>query len=71
MSREKERIPIIMNKINCFDFIQYLGFDNPQEIADKCIIDKKEIEEVWMNHPDLRLTQLLIIGGILENSPGP
>ncbi len=71
MSRVKERIPIILNKINWFDFIQYLGFDNPQEIADKCIANKKDIEEVWMENPDLRLAQLLVIGGILENVSGP
>jgi hypothetical protein len=68
--RVKERIPIILTKINWFDFIKYLGFDNPQKIADKCIIEMESIEKIWMENSDLRLTQVLVTGGILENIPG-
>ena len=71
MSRIKERIPIILNKINWFDFIQYLDcFDNPQEIANKCIAEKKIIEEFWMDNPDLRLTQVLVVKDIVSNAFG-
>lgn len=69
--RVKERIPIILNKINWFDFIQNLGcFDNSQEIADKCISLKNVIEEFWLDNPDLRLTQVLVIKDIVPNSLG-
>jgi len=68
--RPKERIPTILDNINWLDFITYLGFDNPEDIADKCIKQQNDIQKVWMEYSDLRLTQLLSIGGILENKPG-
>jgi len=70
MSRVKERIPIVLNHINWYDFITYLGFDNAQEIALNCNNEKEKIEFLWMANPDLRLTQVLVIRGILPNSSG-
>jgi hypothetical protein len=68
--RPKERIPIILDNINWIDFINYLGFDNVEDIANKCINNIENIAEIWMNDPDLRLTQVLIYCDILENIPG-
>lgn len=68
--RFKERIPIILDHIIWYDFIEHLGCDNPQKIALKCEKSRNKIEKFWKSYPDFRLTQVLVSLEIVPNFPG-
>ncbi|KEQ31207.1 hypothetical protein N180_02865 [Pedobacter antarcticus 4BY] len=72
--RNPERIPIILDLIQG-NYKQFLD-DLHVEVGDiDSLISlyntkRIDIEEYWMANPDLRLTQVLVNMGILQNIPG-
>lgn len=76
--RVKNRIPIVFELIendeNKLKFLKYL-FPNVinelfSDIVKKWNENKEKIEKLWLDNPDLRLTQVLVNTGILVNYPG-
>lgn len=72
--RNPKRIPIILDllKDNYAEFLKDCGIE---EIDIDTLISiynskRKEIEEFWLDNPDLRLTQVFVNLGIIPNFPG-
>ena len=74
MGRCKERIPVVLNNINWYDFISYLNIyvsdKSKREAAIKCKENEYYISDYWHKNPDQRLTQVLVNIDIIENFPG-
>jgi hypothetical protein len=72
--RAKERISIILDLLdnNYMDFLIDIGIgeENRHELIDVYFLKGKEIEEFWMENPDLRLTQVLVNLDIIPNIAG-
>ena len=72
--RAKERIPIILDLLenNYMDFLidTGIGEENRGQLIDLYFVKRKEIEEFWMENPDLRLTQVFVNLDIIPNVAG-
>lgn len=68
--RCKDRIPIIIKKIKWNKFFKELGIFNNKGQYPNVNHYSEQIEGYWKQHPDLRLTQVLVNLGIVPNKPG-
>lgn len=73
--RNKERVPLVLDIINWFNFIQNnTGLSKLDEnlsiIVNNIKDNEDKIKEYWLDCPDLRLGQLLIIKGFAPDQLG-
>jgi hypothetical protein len=67
--RRKERIPLVLAKLDFAEFITDFKFiNNPTHIASE--IDKNALRDFWFKNPDLRLTQVLVQMNYIPNALG-
>lgn len=72
--RPLERIPIFLNKVNWYKLIHEiwgnLDEDATLDVYSSIKNNIKDIEEFWLDNPDLRISQVLVNLGIIPNSYG-
>jgi len=71
--RNPKRIPIILDKIDWQMFVNECAKDSTDELTKKALLtriqrDIKRIRDFWLEYPDLRLGQLLINDGYLDDT---
>lgn len=62
--RQRKRIPIVIEKLP----IRYFAKDQGVELL--ATPDLGQVEDYWLEHPDLRLGQVLLHLGYIHNTPG-
>ena len=69
--RRPERIPIVLANMQWKTFLEFLvGSEATPEFMEEFIQSLPEIEESWLENPDLRLGQMLINRGLFESNLG-